>query len=63
MIKINVTGQTVTLAYPVIASDSIEYLEAEVSFSEEWRGCSSVWAKFEKRGIEHNIELHDGKIM
>lgn len=63
MIKIIVNGQSVTLSYPVIASDSIDYLEADVSLSDEWKGCESVWANFEKRGIEHKIELHDGKIV
>lgn len=47
----SVNGQVLTIAQPVIAADSVDYLTARFSFSEDWTGADK-FAFFAKAGHE-----------
>ncbi len=47
----SVSGQVLTIAQPVIAADSVDYLTARFSFSEDWTGADK-FAFFAKAGHE-----------
>ena len=61
MIKGNVVGQKLCADFPYIVGGSIDYLTAEFTFSDEWKGLD-IWAHFSHGGTTYDIRLKDGKI-
>ena len=70
MIKGIINGQSLKISAPLIASDTVGYLEAEFVFlSDDWAGLE-IWAHFNQKvsynGDElcgsYDIKLTDGKI-
>ncbi len=61
MIHAQVRGQELRIIAPVLAADTIAYLEMQFDFSEEWQGYV-CWAHFEKDGTVYNVKLNDGRI-
>ena len=63
MIRGIVRGQILTLQYPTIAADTINYLTAAFDFcTSDWNGLT-VWAHFTKGTTEYDILLTDDQIL
>ncbi len=63
MIEGIVKGQTLRLISPLIASDTVDYLEAEFVFRQrDWDGLSVIKAVFASGETAHAIPLTDGRI-
>lgn len=57
-----INGQELKLSSPIIAADSIDYLEAQFLFrSKDWIGLDT-WAHFASDGASYEIKLKDGRI-
>lgn len=63
MITGYVHGQTLKLSAPIIASDTVDYLEAQFLFRQrDWDGLSVIKAVFVHDETAHTIPLTDGRI-
>lgn len=70
MIKGIINGQSLTVSAPLIVSDTVDYLTAEFTFSEDWLGLDK-WAHFahksaengEERECVYDVKLTDDKIL
>lgn len=58
MIKMYITGQTLSIYSPVIAADSLNFLTAECYFDESWEGASK-WAHFRQERDEEDAVVFD----
>lgn len=57
-----VNGQSFRLSQPVIAANTVDYLEAEFTFQTgDWNGADA-WAHFAKDGVSYDIQLRSGRI-
>lgn len=61
MLKFAVCGQALAVMQPVVAADTIDYLEATFMFSSDWDGAVKV-AHFRQGNNVYNVSLVDDKI-
>lgn len=61
MIELVIKGQDLYISNPVIAADTIDYLEAAATFSDDWNGASK-FAHFQQGDKSYIIQLTDDKI-
>lgn len=61
MILLKVCGQSLSIAQPVIASHSNDYLTARFEFTPDWNGCEKV-ATFTKGETKYSILLENDEI-
>ena len=62
MIDFYICGQTIRFASPVIAANSLDFLEAEFHFAgETWDGYSK-WAHFRQGETVYDLNLEDDAI-
>lgn len=63
MIKATIKGQSLKISYPIIVSDTIDYLAAEFEFlTADWNGLEK-WAHFRRGNAVIDIKLTDDKIL
>ena len=61
MINLYIQGQTLKIYSPVIAADSLNYLTAELYFSDEWSGASK-WVHFRQGELVYDIAIENNRI-
>lgn len=62
MIDFYISGQTIRFASPVIAANTLDYLEARFHFDgDDWDGCSK-WAHFRQGSTVYDLNLEDDAI-
>lgn len=62
MIKIKLCGQVLKISAPVIAADTIDYIEMAVDMSEDWQRMDSVLVRFELGETLLEAAVIDGRI-
>lgn len=65
MIQAYIQGQRLRIYTPIIAADTIDYITAQVSFSEEWNEYALKYMRLKNRDedpITYVLPINDGKI-
>ena len=62
MTKIKLCGQQLKLSAPVIAADTIDYIEMAVDMSEDWQRMDAVFVRFELDNYYVEAQVRDGRI-
>ena len=62
MTIIRLCGQQLKLSAPVIAADTIDYIEMAVEMSEDWQRMDAVFVRFELDNYYVEAQVRDGRI-
>lgn len=58
----NLKGQRLTISQPLVAANTLDFLEADVAASEEWHDLDAIYAHFEKDDQVYDIPVENFKI-
>lgn len=62
MTIIRLCGQQLKISAPVIAADTIDYIEMAVEMSEDWQRMDAVFVRFELNNYYVEAQVRDGRI-